>query len=367
MRLLELIAKHFVGLAIVSYAFGIARSAAMAIKQRSPEDFLPWRVTQYYINYLDFGFVKRGLVGTIFHPLFSRLGGNDVSTRLVIVGIDLMLFAVLLWLLKRALDRIFAPGDDLATLIKAALVISPVGFMQFSLEAGRFDHINFLLIAISVVLLLRRRTVWASACVAAGILVHEAVFVFGFPILFAICVQYESSQGRQKYLRALKFSALPIVMAAVVAFFGNSSVDPRTILPPELAAGAEVWSRGLLEPKRDLRLGQAVIIAIYALLSYLILWRFYVANGLRVDLVFLATLCPLALFALGIDYARWTGLIAVTVLTAILYHATQGQTKFLSGSGRVSRALLGIYLVPLGPMGTVVALPYVASFFRNIS
>src|SRR6516165_10217311 len=120
MRVIRIISKHFVVLSILFYFIGLAQHLVLAAR-RSPDGVLDWKLTQYYVNYFDFGFLRRAAVGTLLHPLMA------------------------------------------------------------SFDAGRFDHIDFVLLIVAVALVMRRDLVVSGAVLAVGILVHEVMFLFGFP------------------------------------------------------------------------------------------------------------------------------------------------------------------------------------------
>ncbi len=78
------VSRYFLPLSIFSYLVGFAQHLFKAI-DRGHFYALDWKITQYHINYIDFGLVKRGLFGTISYPIFSLLPDAGVAERLFII------------------------------------------------------------------------------------------------------------------------------------------------------------------------------------------------------------------------------------------------------------------------------------------
>lgn len=365
MRVLGFVSGRFRTFALLFWLIGLLQAALVIARDRSLDKFQSWGVTQYYMNYLDFSFVKRGLVGTLLHPVFTRIGADVDLAKIVILLLDALLFIALVLALDRSTKAVLRDDGVLAKLVRTAIVVSPVGVMQYSYDPGRFDHINFALIALATALLLNRRNLAAGAVVAIGVLVHEAVFVYAFPLLVAMALALGSGTWEARARSVVLFGIVPLAAAVSVALFGNTDVNPAAVLPPTVLQGAEVWQRGVLEPATSYSPLQLALLAFYVVAPYVLLWHFYRANGIRVDLVFAAALSPIALFVLGIDYFRWCQLVFVAVLGALFFHASRGRGMLeLPGSALAKMALVA-YLLPLGPIGVVQPFPFIDSFARN--
>ncbi|WP_316155527.1 hypothetical protein [Cupriavidus sp. BIC8F] len=365
-RLLTFTSKHFLKLCFAFWVFGISQSIAVAIRDNSLDNFLSWRLTQYYVNYFDFGFVKRGLLGTLLYPIFHTIGGNKPLAVAMIILLDFAIVFGGLALIKIAFDRESRFGTTLKDVIKCLIVFSPVGIMQLSYDAGRFDHVNMILVMASLVLMLKGHNVLAGVLLGLGVLVHEAVFVFGLPVLLAIGVATNKHKPIFNIAGALlKPAVIPSVCAISVAILGNSDVSFAAALPPGFDRGSMVWQRGLLEPATNLSLIQYAVLAFYALTPCVFLTHFYRSNALRLDLVFFATLSTFALFALGTDYARWCQLILFSNLIVVVFHSMSGKSD-LKITSRMLNFLFILYALPLGPIGVDSVLPYVDVFSRRV-
>ena len=366
--MLNFVSKHFLKLSLLFYVFGIAQILVIAYGDQNLAGLFPWKLTQFYVNYIDFGFVKRGVVGTLLYPVFSQIGGQAASAAIVIVFADFLVFLSLLLLLRRAMENLFPANSELMMVIKTIIVVSPVGVIQLSYDAGRFDHLNFILAGCALMLLLERRFVLAGMSVAVGVLVHEAMILFVFPVLMAACLTLIGKSGNltERLRLAAGFALLPVLAAGLVAFRGNPGVDLASVLPPSVMQGADVWGRSFFQPALSLSIQQYIVLLFYLVMPYVLLRKFYQANHLEVDLIFIFALSPLALFALGIDYARWTHLAFVSVLIAIFFHVANSRGSFSVRELGLPKFGLFFYILPLGPIGITRALPYVEAILNRI-
>ena len=370
MKILNFVSRNYIKLSILFYFIGMSQAVAIAYRDKSLANFFPWKLTQFYVDYFDFGFVKRGFIGTLLYPVFSLIGGDPLYSKVAILVFDFAIFLCLLFFLRRAIEKLLPAQCDLALVLKTIMILSPLGAMQFAYDTGRYDHVNFLLAAYALVLLVRHKTLLAGTIVAIGVLVHEAVFVFGFPVLLAasIAINNEDPDDKRKFANSLVFASLPVLAAALVTVYGNANVDLTSVLAPGMAQGSGVWSRGILLPKQ-LQLGalQYPVVAFYSVFPYVLLRHFYLANNLKFDLLFLATLGSIFLFILGTDYPRWCQLILASTVIALFFHILQGKTRFAIGNREAFKVGLSVYLLPLGPIGVIFVLPYVETLWRVLT
>ena len=153
----------FVLLCLAAYLIGISPHLIHWFTAGSPPDALVWNLTHYHVSYPEYGFLRRGLLGTAMAPLLAPLTDGGGAEYAVMLGLDLGLMLVLIWLAMRFfLSEDGVPGQGW---ILAALILSPVGFVQLGYDAGRLDHVNFVLAAIAVLCALRG---WSIAAGALG-------------------------------------------------------------------------------------------------------------------------------------------------------------------------------------------------------
>lgn len=364
MNIIKFTSRNFLGLSLLSWAFGLSLSLAFAVRDRSLENFIPWKMAQYYVNYFELGFVKRGMLGTLLYPIMKATNDDRFLAITFVVLLDLAVVLAGLALIQRVFDREPLRDKMIGDVVKFILVFSPVGIMQLSYDVGRFDHVTTILAIISLFLILKGSTFLAGLLFGIGVLIHEAVFVFAFPVLLMILIVVHN--GRRPFRISVlsgRFSITPVACAAAVLLFGNTDADLSSILPAWVDRGMEVWQRGLFEPSSNLTEFQYATLAFYALTPSVFLIHFYRSNRLPLDSLFLATWFTLLLFWLGIDYSRWCHLIFVSNCLVIMFHLTQGRCELRTDS-RLVNTLFFAYALPLGPLGTDDLLPYVEIFLR---
>jgi hypothetical protein len=128
-----------------------------------------------------FGFVKRGLVGSLVSVVARLLGRRP--TEALINGLAIACFlgfcGVLGWVFARMLRRSrWSPAVVLAVLVFAS---SPFIVMSAHL-IGYYDNIIIVLTIVSLALLLSGRPWTAGVVQAIAILVHENTLLVGFPV-----------------------------------------------------------------------------------------------------------------------------------------------------------------------------------------
>ncbi|MEO6746514.1 MAG: hypothetical protein ABIS28_13000, partial [Caldimonas sp.] len=137
-------------------------------------------------NYVDFGFVRRGLGGTLLH-LFGEnwLRGAaifHVLSAAAVAAAACVLFA-----------RIVRPWPERAAF--AVLLIALM--MRWAEDPGRTDIAVAALLGVAALAVLAGRPIAAALAVAVGLFVHETGFVFGLPLLAGLWLD----QGRWRAIK----------------------------------------------------------------------------------------------------------------------------------------------------------------------
>ncbi len=352
-RLGDFIRRFFVPLAILSLLFGSLSNLLLMLAWG--QDYIqPGLLRQYYANYIEFGFAKRALVGTLLYPLFATAGSSDLGGQLLVIGFELAVFASLILLLARLGGRDARGNGALLALVLAAFILSPVGFQQFAWDIGRYDHLNIILLILTCWLVMEGRYRLASALFAIGLLVHEAFFFFAAgPIIVALF-------ARQAGPRDFALCGIPATLAMVaVSLWGNMTPGELALLDSKPGAGTFFWSRGVYDPPMvALAWYELLAIAYYTLLPFVLLYGVVRHNGGSLLRSWAPALITLALYPLGFDYLRWAGLCFVSVAVILIFMTrTAGWT--LPRYRPAALALLLPYMLPLGPIGTVRPLYYV--------
>lgn len=299
---------------------------------------LGWKTSQFFFNYQDLGFVKRGLVGSLIHPF------PILHTRLALFLMAWSFVAGLAVLFARALVcswRAFAKRDGLMLLLLC--MSSPALFLRQGFDAGRFDALGLMAVLLSLVFI-RRGNLWAAGvCSALALLTHEAYFVINLPLLIAYYQRLHPEVSQRDAFPLAKLLGLPCLVFAALTLFGSYEPGLRSLTdyfqrnPAFLAAdegvvngdAIEVLTRGLgdnfkynfqllIEKKAELYV--PVILAWGALMTAFF-WRFHRDNALRRGWLFFSCFTPLLLSLIACDVYRWVALAATNMVFVIFIEA----------------------------------------------
>lgn len=178
------------------------------------ELFFDSRVWHLYVNYFDFGFSKRALLGTLVQTFqLDIIFQNEYFLNLFLTFFTAAFLVVIvtLFVIKNGLLE----NDKLLFLI---FLISP-GTLHYFYWAGNVD--NFLLIILFSVFLIAKSTLIISGLIFLGLLAHES-FMFFVPIILLI----QFLKSTEDHLTQKIISLIPLVIAAatsafVVVFYGS--------------------------------------------------------------------------------------------------------------------------------------------------
>ena len=308
--------------------------------------FLRWKATQFYVDYFTFGFVKRGLVATVF----AFWDKADIAVLAVAITVVASLLVFL------AVDRFCDRDTDTGRIVRALVAVSPFTAFQFIYDVGRYDIINAVIFIAAVAAVLRSWMLLAAVLCCVGTLVHEAFFVYAFPVVLALAAttlwRADAAGRRRLLIPTLLLAAASAACALLVFLFGND---------PDVAAyaqgpGAMVWRRRLLDISFSKRgsTSDLVMLVIMLLIMYAWFIRFYRTNAGRFDLLFAAGFAPLALFVLGTDYARWSALVFFALLSIVVIKSRIDGWRMHPTDLRFG---MFVFLMPLGPVGVDYLLP----------
>ena len=344
----------FILLCAVAYLIGLSPHLIAWFTTGAPPDALVWNLTHFHVSYADFGFMRRGLVGTVMAPVLAPFVDGSNVEYAIMLGIDASLVLILILCAARLFlhsGPIRAPGQDW---ILAALILSPVGFVQLGYDAARLDHVNFVLAAAAMAAVARGWLWPAGALLLATVLIHEAALFYAVPVVAAQAWMRRSSS------LDLALTALPALAAAgALLLWGGVEVDLAAALPPDVSLAASVWSRDLLEPARGFPPLHYLIAAYFVAIPLFLLHSHYRLNRTTRDLLFFAPFVPLALFALGVDYGRWSQSLFFSVLLIIAAAPSLGRARGLDLDPLPARAVIIPWLLPLGPIGIALLYPFI--------
>jgi hypothetical protein len=330
----------------LTLAAGIAGSLSLSDNR----ELITWSFTHWAFSY-DHGFVKRGLVG----ELLSQVIEPQSLFRTVWVASLMIAVATataLLYVFVRPFRRFRHPG----LLAFAVVTVTHFGTLQhFFYDLGRFDNLGLFLALLCLACIDRcgrgvSSVVIVTAC-AIGIVIHEAFVVVSLPMVLAYWWYRDAGPGGISYRHAAVALALVVVALLMVSRGspGLAQADYVRELRAEhgdwinpgsvsvLYGGVETESnraiRNLLTPRRII---QHVVLAAFlfpSLLLVVLACRGGSGAGVpppRLDvrgvLTVVACCSPLALYVVGVDFARWWALALTNVFVMLACLAVSSET-----------------------------------------
>ena len=376
-RIGETIARHFLPLALLGHAWGWAFYAALWLRDgknpllhfEGPHllGMIPWKATQYYVNYPEHGFVRRGLIGTLFHPIpVEHAPAAILALSLVSGGLAVLAFHLFFRAALRA-----TPADRRGYLhgLMAVVALSPLGLCQIAYDAGRYDVWGLILFLAAGVLLVRGHRVAVVLLTVLALLIHEGFALYGAGPLVVLAFLREH-RGRRlatpvDLLRALAARPLgfPTLYAIVVAaltvalrIWGGSEAAGSV----PFGNGHMVWSEtsfAIMQPLDTVSRVTVSALAGLCLLAGVALMR---ADPGRATPVLAALAAPLLFYAAGGNWARFTHLQMMSLVIFATLAVAWLDARPPPQTSPARRLLPGlVLLLPLGPIGITEVFPYV--------
>jgi hypothetical protein len=173
---------------------------------RLPNDFSK---AHWLIDY-RFGFVKRGLIGTVVSLATSVLRSRPTEQLIAVLSsVQFVIFCVVLMGVGL---RIAHRSGWSSSAILAVLVFFSSPFIVMSAHLiGYFDNIIIVLAVISIALLLGGRIWLAASLQAISILVHENALLVGFPVF---CLAWLLVNSRHVQSNRARLPVWPLLLPA---------------------------------------------------------------------------------------------------------------------------------------------------------
>jgi len=353
------------------WAFGVTLLRGL----RRPND---WAEAHWLIGY-DFGLIKRGLPATLLRPLVAAAPDRGETAITVVASaltalLCLVLVAIGLSILRRAG---FSPNAVVAV---AVFATSPFVVMTGHLN-GYFDAMIILLTVLAVTLTWRGRTGWAAVALTIGLLVHETIFIIGFPTVVWAALLANRRDGLTGRAAARRLAPLagPLVAFAALFVYQSFAIDAadlerrliahletfpfiqydQEVIVPRAFAKSFVAHFQSQSPRVWGRLFDRGLMA--AMLPTVAVWLLFIRNALRAantprGLAVAAGLLPflpLALHLIAWDTARiWTYPLVVALLVGWVACMAADPVRLRATHSRLLIAL-GLLTLPLNVFGRI--------------
>jgi hypothetical protein len=297
------------------------------------------RIWQYHSSWQALGFVRRGLIGTLYTalPIDALVSSAYAGAYLFYVASFAVLYA--------AVSRITSRREDLTPIALVAIYLSPALFSHLAYGTGNLD----LYLVVLLVSALASDRWWPRAlAIVLGVLSHES-FVTLVPLLLLAQWQVDRRDAAGPR-RTLALTGVALASAVVVLLFGDTKLslaEYTAIMQPRLRDGFGAHSSGYFELSSSLDDNQqrpslagllsgltvgVIPLAWLALVTTLAL-RGADPSGLPRParaLLGLAIACPLALALVAADFYRWLCFSGILALLGMLRFAAPGSAIWSS-------------------------------------
>ncbi|MBU3077180.1 hypothetical protein [Sphingomonas quercus] len=320
----------------------------------------PYRRDILWPNYVENGFIRRGLGGTLMELL------RDAGLAQPAAGYQLLTAILLVVPLTLLLSALARRGGRSWLWFGALLVMSPQLFLGWGTDFGRGDMLTISFIAWAAVALAHRRHWLAVAALLAGTLAHETALFYGVPLVAAFAWR-DHRTGRLTLRQAAGLAALLMGGVAVLILaqrlLGDSKARiAETILahdPVEGASAAYMTVGGLRTLFSSACISFGTGHAPFMIASCVVVLALYMAillPGSRRDLALLAFVSFLpfaAMSVVAVDYGRWLMLAVITAwLSAILLRIRDPRTDAVPRRHVAIAAMLLLLLLPMRTAST---------------
>lgn len=292
---------------------------------RMPGD---WAYTHFLFNY-EAGFIKRGLVGEIFHTLNPTYSNNYLWFNAVNITLLICVIASLLHCLYTLINR----KNTLLT-AAALLFASSLSPVYLAHTIGYFDVIGVFAVILLTQILGSRYSQWLVLPITiVCLLIHESFFIIFFPLLFVHVVFFQKNHGRKAmFLLGSGYAATSFGIAFLLANYALLDAASRAILQDHLIEIASIPLRydgfsvlvrrigdnyGIMEPSFFslwANIESLPVTLPTAIVLNMVIWKIVRPHHSATTtlVICLASFSPLAMHILAWDTHRWNALMITT-------------------------------------------------------
>jgi hypothetical protein len=294
------------------------------------------RTWQFYVNYNDFGFVRRAFLGTFLHNLgLNNFFENTYYNSYMIHASSILILSVML--LHYSLTR--RPFES--PYLYVFVFLSPSLILHQGYLTGTLDTVLLILAFVSVFYVRR----WSSFLVISivGVLIHE-IYLFIFPVLLFIqsrkFYSYESGYIKlaTKFWPLMSIVLISITVLAIVFFAADINEAEYVKIMSQYINSNIVQARGIADGyfevfssvERNSDIGLRMISDMNENLIYIsmpllmvVVLGYYLSGSSRELLdklmIFVVILFPLLISFLATDFYRWVSLSLNASILLLLY------------------------------------------------
>lgn len=312
------------------------------------------RTYGWYVNYFDFGFVHRALIGSIVVLFAPGPIANSYTIPVAIFPLFLLAAAVSGLLAARR----WLPDTAERTRYLAVLLLSPAFVAHYAYSTGDFNVLLAVVLIFSLMVVQHRFAPFVLLAIAMA--VHEIFFVAFAPCM---CVAIYMADQR-KFGRSIAYGVAAAALFFLFAHFGTVTMSNDQILAllnrrASLSVDASLEMTGNFRQNLEHTLPLFSSVAKIAwIIPPLIYWAivtvlFFPLRQPRflVVIYLAAAAAPLALFPFGTDLFRWVAMASVSALILGGFLRSQGCDSVFAARPRLALVLTLPWIV-FGPFGS---------------
>ena len=350
----------------------LSLSLAMAMPPlRSLTSYANWTPGYYYLNYWQFGFVKRGLLGSLVSLTgLNRLVDPPVFTCFVHI-LGLITLSVLFWTLAfRCTLKLGFLDQRRKPWLYIVFATSPALFLHFGFDLGRVDLFGFNITLLVLLILFERvpfplRVASMLLATATGLLSHESYLFFWLPLLGLGAFHSFETEPRVRRAWAMGgwvflISLIMIILRIFGPFEqGSAELTARfSAIHPSLKDAMQLELTSELKYNMQITwttlksynwLGNSIAVGAYAAIVVLGYCEIVKAGNAPVFIMALVVVGPLLMNLIGVDFIRHLScsLSAAAVATLISIH----RSNSLPAIFRFALVLVPSLFIFAGPLG----------------
>lgn len=311
----------------IAIPFGLLLVLSTYALIKASDELGTWKATAWAISYQHFGFVKRGLIGSLVPTKWLTYDGIQSLSIAVLIILSMLT----LWIGSssyRMLSKGVESNETTRTAFLWAIftIVAPFTLVQFTYDVGRFDQILFLFSLGSLLLLLKYPNTYTHILNGAVLtllpFIHEAAVLLVIPIYFVTWGALAIKWQRPLYLHiATIFSVTSAFIASIS--YGKFNGDQALIIQQlvdsnlgfKLESGSLAVINNTLEQNIQMTLAELPrrSIQILGFLVFMLpIWKLLKLLHAQVTEVLshawvipFSALSILPLFFLGFDFFRW--------------------------------------------------------------
>ena len=322
-----------------------------------------WIRDSYILNYFDYGFIKRGLIGTLLGVRISDVSivrpdlliSDSLTKYINFISIILILIIVVLYIIL--MNKIFESERKLLIL----LAISPFAFLNFGYDAARYDQIGIIYFLLFCIFIEKKKILSFLVLLSPFfLLIQETNLFIISPFVFFYIYFFE----KRKFLNLYLLLANVIVLLFLY-YFGDAEYTKDTYIWPFHAyfdPSKTFFEKNLFWWQKLFNFKTTIIYRhFFAILIFLIL-NFYFINKFKKyfhikKFIFSIFFCFSPILILAIDHSRYVS--NYIFIFSIFLITIANREKYFSNVKIPNYYYLVFFI---GPFGVSYSLPYLTIY-----